>query len=102
MGSSGSKGSEIGFFPFFLAPVPLALPFPLLFPVSEGLPLAVLPMNLNGLMGGAISDTCLEGIRSGASLVVLVVAGCATKRTVGSIRTSWDLGMVGPSRNDPI
>ena len=96
--SSGSIACEISFLPFFPAP----LPFPLPFPASKGLPLAVLPIRLKGLMGGAISDTWPEGIRSGMSLSGSVVARGATNNTVGSTRTSWDRVTIGPSRNDPI
>ena len=96
--SSGSIASEIGFLPFFPAP----LPFPLPFPAPEGLPPAVLPISLKGLMGGTISNTWSEGIRSGASLSRLVVVGGAINSIVGSTWTSWDLGTVGPSRYELI
>ncbi len=50
-------------------------------------------MSLNGLMGGAISETWPEGIRSGMSLVILVAAGGATKRTVDQLKPlgTWAL-----------
>jgi hypothetical protein len=84
--SLGSSGWEVNFLPFFSALAPLALPFPLFFRALEGL--AALPMSLNGLMEGAISETWPVGIRSGTSVIVLVVAGGAIKRTVDSTRTS--------------
>ena len=61
----GTRASIIGFFNFFPTPAPLFLPFPLPFPFSEGLTSAVLPISLNGLIGGAISHTWPEGIKSG-------------------------------------
>ena len=67
MVTSGSTLPAAGFFNFFSAPTPLVLPFPFLFIVLEGLTSAVLPISLNGLIGGAISHTCHEGIRFGWS-----------------------------------
>ena len=53
-------------------------------------------------MGGAISETFPVGIKSGCSGEVVVVAGQATNRVVGSTLTSCDRGTVGPSRKLPI
>ena len=99
---SGAGVSVTVFFCFFPALVPLFLPFPLPFVASDGLPPVALPINLNGLMGGAISETWPVGIRSGCSLGLIVSAGIATNGIKGSTRTSWYLGTVGPSRKDLI